>query len=87
MAMEALPTEAPGPAPDGVRLRSFRAGDDATWLGLQSSVGIYDPVDPELFEREFGRDGDAHAARILIATDARDHPVATAAAWTGWTPT
>lgn len=60
-------------------LRGFEPGDSATWLSLQQSTGIYPPLGPELFVREFG--ASPKNRQFFIMRDRQ--PVATGTAWHG----
>ena len=79
MTLARLPFEFE-PPPGGVTIRRFRDGDAATWLALQASTGIYDPVDPGLFVGEFGDCAKDHADRILFA-EVDGAPVGVSAVW------
>lgn len=60
-------------------LRGFLPGDDATWLELQQSTGIYGQLDPDLFVRQFGL---APHGRQFFVIDG-SLAVATGTAWYG----
>jgi GNAT superfamily N-acetyltransferase len=67
--------------PEGHRFRWFEPGDDATWMAVHEACEGYGPLRPDLFERDFGRDLDAHRRRLCFIDDADGRSVATAAAW------
>lgn len=69
------------PMPEGIRLRCFQAGDVDTWTRIQESTGIYDPMPPDLFRREFGTDYRALARRQVYALNPAGIEVGTATAW------
>ena len=77
-----LDGELPPPKlPRGYHLRWYQAGDEEAWLAIHRRVGIYDPVSPDLFTREFGEHLEALAERQCFIEDARGNPVGTATAW------
>ena len=67
--------------PVGYSLRWFREGDRDTWQRIQTSTGIYDPVAPDLFEREFGRRSELLPERQCFVEDALGVALGTATAW------
>jgi ribosomal protein S18 acetylase RimI-like enzyme len=69
------------PIPDGYSLRWYREGDRDAWQRIQSSTGLYDPVAPDLFEREFGDAPDLLPQRQCFVGDVRGVAVGTATAW------
>jgi ribosomal protein S18 acetylase RimI-like enzyme len=70
-----------GQLPAGYSLRWFRAGDRDTWQRIQTSTGIYDPVAPDLFEREFGPRAELLPERQCFVEDASGVAVGTSTAW------
>jgi ribosomal protein S18 acetylase RimI-like enzyme len=61
------------------RLRGYEPGDATTWLFLQQSTGIYPPLDPSFFQREFSSSPEGR--QFFIMRD--QQPVATGTAWHG----
>jgi ribosomal protein S18 acetylase RimI-like enzyme len=70
------------PLPDGYRLRWYRDGDRDAWQRIQSSTGLYDPVAPDLFDREFGDAPQLLPQRQCFVQEAGGVAVGTATAWT-----
>jgi ribosomal protein S18 acetylase RimI-like enzyme len=79
----AMQSETPLSAPTSFappyQLRGYRAGDDATWLELQQSTGIYPLLAPDLFQREFTAALDGR--QFFVMCDAQ--AIATGTAWHG----
>jgi ribosomal protein S18 acetylase RimI-like enzyme len=69
------------PPPEGYSLRWYRDGDRDAWQRIQSSTGLYDPVAPDLFEREFGDAPQLLPQRQCFVEDASGVAVGTATAW------
>lgn len=67
--------------PEGYSLRWYRDGDRDAWQRIQSSTGLYDPVAPDLFEREFGEAPQLLPRRQCFVEDTRGAAVGTATAW------
>jgi ribosomal protein S18 acetylase RimI-like enzyme len=67
--------------PDGYSLRWYRDGDRTLWQRIQSSTGLYDPVAPDLFEREFGEALGLLPQRQCFVVDETGVAVGTATAW------
>ncbi len=67
--------------PAGYSLRWYRPGDRDTWQRIQASTGIYDPIAPDLFEREFGGGTEFLADRQCFVEDPAGHAVGTATCW------
>jgi GNAT superfamily N-acetyltransferase len=40
--------------PPGYAVRWYQPGDEQTWLEIHRATGVYDPLPPGLFDREFG---------------------------------
>jgi ribosomal protein S18 acetylase RimI-like enzyme len=72
---------APPTAPDGYSLRWYRPGDRDLWQAIQESTGIYDPVPPDLFEREFGEAQELLPKRQCFLLDSDGRAVGTSTAW------
>jgi ribosomal protein S18 acetylase RimI-like enzyme len=70
------------PAPEDYTLRWYRPGDEAIWLGIHRRVGIYDPVSPDLFRREFGDSESLLSDRQCYLIGADGAPVGTITGWT-----
>jgi ribosomal protein S18 acetylase RimI-like enzyme len=68
------------PLPAGLRLVAYRPGDEEHWLAIHQNTGVYGPIGPELFEREFGDRREALPERQWFVFDG-DLPIATATAW------
>jgi ribosomal protein S18 acetylase RimI-like enzyme len=71
----------PTSLPNGYSLRWYRDGDRDAWQRIQLSTGLYDPVAPDLFEREFGDAPELLARRQCFVDDASGVAVGTATAW------
>jgi ribosomal protein S18 acetylase RimI-like enzyme len=69
--------------PEGYSLRWYRDGDRDAWQRIQRSTGIYEPLAPDLFDREFGEHRDLLPARQCFVEVAPGVPVGTATAWLG----
>lgn len=69
--------------PEGYSLRWYREGDRETWQSIQRSTGIYEPLAPDLFDREFGRHQDLLPERQCFAEVVPGVAVGTATAWLG----
>jgi GNAT superfamily N-acetyltransferase len=69
--------------PEGYSLRWYRDGDREVWQSIQRSTGIYEPLAPDLFDREFGQRRDLLPERQCFVEDASGVPVGTATAWLG----
>ena len=67
--------------PDKYSLRWYRAGDEAIWHAIHAATGVYDPIAPDLFIREFGDDTEMLASRQCYLLDAGGAAVGTATAW------
>jgi RimJ/RimL family protein N-acetyltransferase len=61
------------------RLRGYRSGDEATWLALQQSTGVYPPLDAAFFRSQFGSAPEGR--QFFVMRDRQ--PVATGTAWHG----
>lgn len=79
MTLAPLPRGAAA-VPDGCRVRRFAAGERTVWADIQASTGVYRSASPALFDREFGDDVAAHAARIIFI-EAENEVVGVSAAW------
>jgi ribosomal protein S18 acetylase RimI-like enzyme len=71
------------PLPDGYCLRWYRDGDGEVWHIIQESTGLYDPILPDLFEREFGGLTELLPARQCFVENSAGVAVGTATAWVG----
>jgi ribosomal protein S18 acetylase RimI-like enzyme len=71
----------PRSLPVGYSLRWYREGDRHAWQRVQSSTGIYHPVAPDLFEREFGDAPELLPHRQCFVEDESGLVVGTATAW------
>lgn len=69
------------PVPEGYSLRWYRPGDEDLWFTIQKSTGIYDPISPDLFTREFGDDTRMLSSRQCYLDDSNGRSVGTATAW------
>lgn len=69
--------------PDAYSVRWYRPGDRETWQRIQASTGIYDPIAPDLFDREFGEAAELLPQRQCFVEDPTGLAVGTA---TGWIP-
>ena len=69
--------------PEGYSLRWYREGDREVWQSIQRSTGIYDPLAPDLSDREFGEHKDLLPERQCFVEAASGVPVGTATAWLG----
>lgn len=69
--------------PEGYFLRWYREGDREAWHSVQRSTGIYEPLRPDLFDREFGQHRDLLPERQCFIEVASGVPVGTATAWLG----
>ena len=67
--------------PSGYSLRWYRDGDREVWLRIQESTGIYAPVAPDLFDREFGELPELLPQRQCFMEDSSGAAVGTATAW------
>ena len=69
------------PFPHGYKLRSFRPGDEATWVRIHEDADRLQQVTMRTFDEEFGHDVEALKDRcfFLVAPDGRD--VGTGTAW------
>lgn len=67
--------------PAAYACRWYRPGDERQWVGLQSRADLYNAIDLDLYEGQFGLDAGRLAARqaFLIAPDGE--VVGTASAW------
>jgi GNAT superfamily N-acetyltransferase len=72
---------APLSAPGGYSLRWHRPGDRLLWMNIQASTGIYGPLPPDLFDREFGNAPELLPQRQCFVVDADGLGVGTATAW------
>ena len=61
------------------RLRGYEPGDASTWLTLQHSTGIYPPLDPAFYHREFSSSPEGRQFFIMRGQE----PIATGTAWHG----
>jgi GNAT superfamily N-acetyltransferase len=69
--------------PEGYSLRWYRDGDREVWQRIQGSTGIYEPLAPDLFDREFGEHSNLLPERQCFVEVAPGVPVGTATAWLG----
>ena len=67
--------------PPGNYLRAYQAGDEETWVTIQSAADVYNEITLDLFVREFGQDHALLAARQLYLCTSDHRPIGTAAAW------
>jgi ribosomal protein S18 acetylase RimI-like enzyme len=69
--------------PEGYSLRWYRDGDREVWQRIQRSTGVYEPLAPDLFDREFGEHRDLLPERQCFVEVASGSVVGTATAWLG----
>lgn len=69
------------PLPESFSVQNIRAGAEPTWLAVQLAAEKQLAITADWFWNDFGRDGSAHAERILFLHDANGKAVGTAAAW------
>lgn len=81
MVREHLNDVPASPLPDGYTIRSFRAGEEATWVKIQAATEPYRSIYPQLFTEQFGTDVKSVIERIVFLSDMNGIPVATGAAW------
>ena len=69
------------PLPEEFALRTFRPGDEATWVAIHQDAEKFIDVTRETFDRNFGHDLEAMKNRcfLLVAPGGRD--VGTGPAW------
>lgn len=70
--------------PPGFRLRTFRPGDDRTWLDLHLDAEPYVPIDAELWVSQFGGWDNVLAERMFFVETEVGEPVGSITAW--WKP-
>ncbi len=69
------------PFPEGFRARTMRSDDGGLWADIWRDAEEYGPIQPELFQSEFGDDAAALGWRGFIIEDRRGIAVATITAW------
>lgn len=68
----------------GYGLRYHDSGDEAEWTRIQQQADYLNPITPDLFTKQFGRNPGDWSQRILyLVDDCTGRPVGTAAAWYG----
>ncbi len=70
--------------PAGFRFRSFRPGDDQTWLDLHLDAEPYVPIDQELWVGQFGGWDNILPERMYFVETEAGEPVGSITAW--WKP-
>jgi GNAT superfamily N-acetyltransferase len=69
------------PIPEGWIIRSYRDGDQAHWVSIHQSADPLTPVDPGLFEKQFGEHRALLPERQLYLVTPDGVPAGTATAW------
>jgi GNAT superfamily N-acetyltransferase len=67
--------------PEHYSLRWYLDGDRDVWHRIQVSTRIYDPIAPDLFDREFGEAPELLLQRQCFVEDKTGAAVGTATAW------
>lgn len=84
VVMEAYPLRRQaGVLPPLYHLRAFDSRDIGAWTAIQAAADRHNVITDRLFEAAFGLEASAHRSRIVMACDAHNTPVGTAAAWFG----
>jgi ribosomal protein S18 acetylase RimI-like enzyme len=69
------------PLPAPYRFRTYRDGDEATWLSVQRAAEPIIPMPDDFFQRQFGAHLDALPGRMFFVEDAEGRVAGTITAW------
>jgi GNAT superfamily N-acetyltransferase len=76
--LRAVPQRALAP---GLSVRWYAPGDEEAWWEIQAATGIYHPLPPDLFDREFGHAPERLPGRQFFVISDGGATVGTATAW------
>ena len=69
--------------PSPYTIRPYLPGDAAAWIRIQAAADRYNPINPGLFEQQFGTDSTVLTERQFYLCDPAGLPIGTASAWFG----
>lgn len=73
--------------PEGITIRPYRTGDEATWTSIWQESEPFDPITDKAFRDSYGHDETLLAERVYFAVDeATGEDIGTVTAWTEETP-